>query len=54
LDAVVPLAETAAVAFALGVTLCSWALLRWLRRRDTRTLAWLGRRELSLLLRLTY
>jgi hypothetical protein len=24
------------------VTLCSWALLRWLRRRDTRTLAWLG------------
>ncbi|MGD0240439.1 MAG: glycosyltransferase family 39 protein [Streptosporangiaceae bacterium] len=30
------------VPFALGVTLSSWALLRWLRRRDTRTLAGLG------------
>ena len=30
------------VPFALGVTLSSWALLRWLRRRDGRTLAWLG------------
>ncbi len=30
------------VPFALGVTLSSWALLRWLRRRDTRALAWLG------------
>ena len=30
------------VPFALGVTLSSWALLRWLRRRDTRTLTWLG------------
>jgi 4-amino-4-deoxy-L-arabinose transferase-like glycosyltransferase len=30
------------VPFALGVALSSWALLRWLRRRDTRTLAGLG------------
>jgi 4-amino-4-deoxy-L-arabinose transferase-like glycosyltransferase len=30
------------VPFALGVTLSSWALLRWLRRRDRRALAWLG------------
>lgn len=30
------------VPFALGVTLSSWALLRWLRRRDARTLTWLG------------
>jgi 4-amino-4-deoxy-L-arabinose transferase-like glycosyltransferase len=30
------------VPFALGVTLSSWALLRWLRRRDARALAWLG------------
>jgi 4-amino-4-deoxy-L-arabinose transferase-like glycosyltransferase len=30
------------VPFALGVTLSSWALLRWLRRRDTGALAWLG------------
>jgi 4-amino-4-deoxy-L-arabinose transferase-like glycosyltransferase len=28
--------------FALGATLSSWALLRWLRWRDTRRLAWLG------------
>jgi 4-amino-4-deoxy-L-arabinose transferase-like glycosyltransferase len=28
--------------FALGVALASWALLRWLRWRDTRRLAWLG------------
>jgi 4-amino-4-deoxy-L-arabinose transferase-like glycosyltransferase len=30
------------IPFALGVTLSSWALLRWLRWRDTRRLAWLG------------
>ena len=30
------------VPFALGVTLSSWALLRWLRLRDTRALVWLG------------
>jgi 4-amino-4-deoxy-L-arabinose transferase-like glycosyltransferase len=30
------------VPFALGVTLSAWTLLRWLRRRDTRTLTWLG------------
>jgi 4-amino-4-deoxy-L-arabinose transferase-like glycosyltransferase len=30
------------VPFALGVALSSWALLRWLRWRDTRRLAWLG------------
>ena len=30
------------VPFALGATLSSWALLRWLRRRDIRALAWLG------------
>lgn len=30
------------VPFALGMTLSSWALLRWLRRRDARTLAGLG------------
>ena len=30
------------VPFALGATLSSWALLRWLRRRDARALAWLG------------
>jgi 4-amino-4-deoxy-L-arabinose transferase-like glycosyltransferase len=30
------------VPFALGATLASWALLRWLRRRDQRSLAWLG------------
>jgi len=27
---------------ALGAALVSWALLRWLRSRDTRALAWLG------------
>jgi 4-amino-4-deoxy-L-arabinose transferase-like glycosyltransferase len=30
------------VPFALGVTLSSWALLRWLRLRSTSALAWLG------------
>jgi len=30
------------IPFALGVALSSWALLRWLRWRDTRRLAWLG------------
>ncbi len=30
------------VPFALGTALSSWALLRWLRLRDTRALAWLG------------
>ena len=30
------------VPFALGVTLSSWALLRWLRLRDTGALVWLG------------
>jgi Dolichyl-phosphate-mannose-protein mannosyltransferase len=30
------------VPFALGVALSSWALLRWLRLRDMRALAWLG------------
>ena len=30
------------VPFALGVALSSWALLRWLRTRSTRALAWLG------------
>ena len=30
------------VPFALGVALSSWALLRWLRLRDTRALMWLG------------
>ncbi len=30
------------VPFALGVALSSWALLRWLRLRNTRTLVWLG------------
>jgi len=30
------------VPFALGAALSSWALLRWLRLRSTRALAWLG------------
>jgi 4-amino-4-deoxy-L-arabinose transferase-like glycosyltransferase len=30
------------VPFALGATLGAWALLRWLRRRDRRSLIWLG------------
>jgi 4-amino-4-deoxy-L-arabinose transferase-like glycosyltransferase len=30
------------VPFALGVALSSWALLRWLRLRNTRALVWLG------------
>jgi len=30
------------VPFALGASLSSWALVRWLRVRDTRTLMWLG------------
>ncbi|HEX2822257.1 MAG TPA: glycosyltransferase family 39 protein, partial [Streptosporangiaceae bacterium] len=30
------------IPFALGATLSAWALLRWLRWRDTRRLAWLG------------
>jgi len=30
------------VPFALAVVLSSWALARWLRRRSTRALAWLG------------
>jgi len=30
------------VPFALGTALGSWALLRWLRLRDARSLAWLG------------
>jgi 4-amino-4-deoxy-L-arabinose transferase-like glycosyltransferase len=30
------------VPFALGASLSSWALVRWLRVRDTRTLIWLG------------
>jgi hypothetical protein len=30
------------VPFALGTALSSWALLRWLRLRDARALAWLG------------
>jgi 4-amino-4-deoxy-L-arabinose transferase-like glycosyltransferase len=30
------------VPFALGVTLSSWALLRWLRLRSTSALVWLG------------
>ena len=30
------------VPFALAAALSSWALLRWLRSRDTRALAWLG------------
>jgi 4-amino-4-deoxy-L-arabinose transferase-like glycosyltransferase len=30
------------IPFALGAALSSWALLRWLRWRDTRRLAWLG------------
>ena len=30
------------IPFALAVTLSSWALLRWLRLRDARRLAWLG------------
>ena len=30
------------VPFALGVALSSWALLRWLRLRDTRALVWFG------------
>jgi 4-amino-4-deoxy-L-arabinose transferase-like glycosyltransferase len=30
------------IPFALGVALSSWAVLRWLRWRDTRRLAWLG------------
>ncbi len=30
------------VPFALGAALSSWALLRWLRLRDTRALGWLG------------
>ena len=30
------------VPFALGAALSAWALLRWLRWRDTRRLAWLG------------
>ena len=30
------------IPFALGVALSSWALLRWLRLRDTRALVWVG------------
>jgi hypothetical protein len=30
------------IPFTLGAALTSWALLRWLRRRDTAALAWLG------------
>jgi 4-amino-4-deoxy-L-arabinose transferase-like glycosyltransferase len=34
--------DGADIPFALGAALSSWALLRWLRWRDTRRLAWLG------------
>jgi 4-amino-4-deoxy-L-arabinose transferase-like glycosyltransferase len=30
------------IPFALAVTLCSWALARWLRLRSTQTLVWTG------------
>src|ERR1039457_3317246 len=30
------------IPFALAVTLCSWALARWLRLRSTRALVWTG------------
>ncbi|MFY9933897.1 MAG: glycosyltransferase family 39 protein [Streptosporangiaceae bacterium] len=30
------------VPFSLGVTLSAWTLVRWLRRRDRRSLIWLG------------